>query len=681
MLTQRLSSTTQKDGAFIQEFIRIVKENPGSCDEVWLSTIYGFPPMEVHREMAQTLKETAQKLRDAGLRVSLQLSNSIGHGEYMASCDCTGLVYEGSPVRNLVGHDGVPCRYCFCWNDPVMRAYVCEQIQIYVQAVQPHTVWIDDDVCADNHPPLRYGCFCDDCIARFNRENGISFTREELVYAINHGDPKYRRAFVAQMREGLADFTYEVYRAIHEVCPDCYGGYENASYSYTGGDQRHLYEAMRRATGKAPKSRPGGGVYTDNNPNDFLSKAEYLAWQNATLPEVVTDIRPEIENLPDVHYGKSIAGTCFETTLYLAWGASAMSYAMLMNDYESMQWHGEMLAAFATHRPYWERLSRASAGTVAGGFKLCMGQHMWKRPLAEKEADFAWMWEPLHTASVFRPLGVGVTFETPANPVYLLHPGYVAGLTDDEIRKLLHCPVLTCGAALEALAKRGFADCFSADATAVSTLSLYETFTGHPVNRGYTEAEKGVMRKTWKPAYYYECGHILIDKNGKTEPLGHYASDSVAAIPTFPGEEHPYGCADAIVHTNAGARWAVFGNPPWNNDISSYRRNQMMAAADYISGNALTAMLDTPAKALLLPRENREGKLTSVSVVNLTVGQSGTMQLRMRRPALREGQTSALFCAMTIAPYHLPLQRDGEDWIVTLPSIPAWSIGTLFLEA
>ena len=65
MLTQRLGSSTQLDAAFISDFIRIVKDNPGSCDEVWLATSYGFPPLSVHRDMADKLAVIADRLREA----------------------------------------------------------------------------------------------------------------------------------------------------------------------------------------------------------------------------------------------------------------------------------------------------------------------------------------------------------------------------------------------------------------------------------------------------------------------------------------------------------------------------------------------------------------------------------------------------------------------------------------
>ncbi|MBR5871703.1 MAG: hypothetical protein IKZ09_11775 [Clostridia bacterium] len=679
MLTQRLGSSTQLDDNFIDEFIRIVRENPGSCDEVWLATSYGFPPLSVHREMADKLAAVADRLRAAGLRVSLQISNTIGHGQYMAARDCSGLVFDGSPVRNIVGPDGTVSRYAFCWNDPVMREYVREEVAAYVEKIRPHTVWIDDDLRADNHAPVRFGCFCDDCMERFNRTNGTSYTREELAKEINRGDIAVRRAFVAQMREGIADFTYDVYRTVHEICPDCYAGLQNGAHGYSGGDHVYIYDAMRRATGLPPKSRPGGGAYSDHNPLEFLSKMNDLSWQNARLPADVTEIRPEIESLPDVCYGKSIAGTVFETTLYLAAGATAMSYAIMMNDYEDMDWHGEMLAAFARQRPYWERLARASENTVRGGLQLCMGRQMWARPMADTEGDFSWVGEPVHTANQFRPLGVGVTFDDVRHPVFLLHPDHVGALTDDEIRHLLSCPVVTSGDVLCALEARGFGDCFSASARPISTAQLYETFTDHPVNLGYTTAAEGVVRRRWSQSFYFTAGQAIVDRTGETEPLGYYGSDSAAAEPAFPGEAHPFGCADAIVHTSHGARWAVFGHNPWNNTVSSRRRAQILAAADYISDRALTAILDTPAKVQLLPRENAEGYLTSVSAVNLTVGDSGALQLRLRRAALAKGQNTVLYCSMNEPPVRLPLIRDGEDWLVTLPSIAAWSIGTVFV--
>ena len=309
----------------------------------------------------------------------------------MSARDCSGLVYEGSPAENMVGHRGERADYCFCWRGAHVREYVRQELSLYAAAVQPDTVWIDDDLRATNHFPVEYGCFCETCLAQFCARYGVEISREALVRAINRGEAVWRARWVEFVREGLRDFTDEMARAIHAVSPDSAIGLQGCAHgAYTGYGYDFLYSAMREATGKPPKSRPGGGAYNDHNPLAFLEKAVLLNWQNEMLPAYVREIRPEIENLPDVPYGKSIPGTILETTLYLACGANAMSYAMLMNDYEPMAWHAQMLAGFARHRPYWQALAAANEGTAQAGLIAVTAREGWKRPLAEGEADFAW---------------------------------------------------------------------------------------------------------------------------------------------------------------------------------------------------------------------------------------------------------------------------------------------------
>ena len=38
--------------------------------------------------------------------VSMQVANTLGHGEYSSSRDCSGLHYEGSPVGKMVDING-----------------------------------------------------------------------------------------------------------------------------------------------------------------------------------------------------------------------------------------------------------------------------------------------------------------------------------------------------------------------------------------------------------------------------------------------------------------------------------------------------------------------------------------------------------------------------------------------
>ncbi len=666
MLTQRLGSGTQKDEAFIQSLIEEIERHPGCCDEVWFATDYGFPPMSVHEESAGRLTGLAGRFRQAGVRVSLQLSNSIGHGQYMSAHDCSALVYDGSPVEKMVGPDGTQAEYCFCWHGEHFRKYVLEEIRLYAR-MKPYCVWVDDDLRASNHAPVQYGCFCPDCIRRFNQRYGARFDREGLVRAINRGERVWRERYVQFLRDGLADLTEALSRAIHEVSPDTRMGYQYCAHGgYTGYGYDYIFDAMRRGSGHEPLSRPGGGAYNDHDPNIFLHKASFIAWQNAMLPEYVKDIRPEIENLPDVVYGKSIAGTCFETELYLAWGANAMSYAMLMNDYEPMRWHGEMLEEFARRRPYWKALAQVSASTRPAGVRLFLSKEMWKRELAEQEPDFAWSREPYDCAFAQLRCGLPLKWSEGTDDVILLHPEAAKGLSEADIRYLLTRPVMTDGETLHMLVERGHAADFSAAAEPMATGQLYERYLPHPIN-----AER--EGRTWSQSFFLTKGHRIVPLDERTEAFSCFESDSRNLRPSDPEGKYPFGVACAVVHTSAGAKWAVFGQAPWPNCISHEKRTQLLSALDYISGNRLPAVLETPQPAVVLPREDEAGRVRAVSVVNCTIGKTQPLLLRVRRAA---GRRWKFVCAGSHA-FDLPATVQGEDLLVTMPPLMPWSVGTV----
>ena len=145
MLIQRLENQTFSEEGFVDTFIEKMIENNGSCDEVWLSSEYGYPPMDVHKKTVEYLMPVKEKFENAGIKVSMQIANTIGHGEYMSSRDNSGLVCEGSNAEHLVGHDGVIANYCFCWNGENFRKYMLEVMRVYA-ALNPRVLWFDDDL-------------------------------------------------------------------------------------------------------------------------------------------------------------------------------------------------------------------------------------------------------------------------------------------------------------------------------------------------------------------------------------------------------------------------------------------------------------------------------------------------------------------------------------------------------
>jgi len=654
MLTQRLPSDGQKRDEYIDNLVKIIRENPNSCDEVWFSSDYGYPTLEVHKNTAETIKRQAEKFKEIGIRISMQISNTIGHGAYSQKNDCSGLIYEGSPAEHLVGEDGTVADYCFCWRGDFFKQYIVEEVKLYAQIVKPYAMWFDDDLRAWHHAPVNNGCFCDYCLSKFNVMHGSSFSREELVHELSFGDIKWRKKYTEFLRQGLYDFIYEVSKAIHELSPDTIISCQHGPLGgYHGGDLHFIFHAMKDATGKNPGSRPGGGTYDDYELNDILLKGDMIELQNRTLPDYVTEIRPEIESLPDVAFGKTIAGTCMETSYYFALGSTAMSYAILKREHEPFSWHSDMLGAFSAHRSYWERMVQVNEKTKPDGIAVVIPE----QPLDIKcETEFEYDSIGMYSSREggWRYVNVPMTYDR-GGEVFLLSFDFARHLSDDEIKELMKKPVLTDAKSMKLFAEKGFR--FSGEVYPADTSKVVEMYEKHPVNRGF---EGG----TWSGGFLANHNYYIKDINGKTEALSRYTSIHQDA-------EGLGEIANGIVTTEFGGKWAVFAFDAWNKIISTQKRDQILNVIEYLSGKNLNARMITPIKAVVLPRIYRDGTLACVSILNASVG-GGSAKIKLNIPPKSEVAYMAQYYPET------KLVAD-ENSVVTIPYIAPWSVGTMFV--
>ena len=677
-LMQRLGCNYSDE--YIDAYLEEILAHPGSCDNVWIPTPYGFPTMEVHKENVKKWASVAEKFRANGISVSLQVSNTIGHGQYMVDRDNTGLIYEGSPARRLVGHDGTVAEYCFCWKGQYFQEYLLEMLSHYAQ-LKPEYIWVDDDFRAINHAPVGFGCFCDRCIQEFNEKYESSFTRESLVQEILYGDLKWREKHIEFIRESLASLMLKIGETIHRISPDTALASQHGAYgAYSGHGFDHVYDAMKTSTGKVPASRPGGGNYNDHNPSEILKKAIYLNWQNAMLPEYVIRKCPEIENLPFVVFGKTPAGTAFETTHYFANGNTDMTYSMLMELDEPMEWHGQEFALFSKHRKYWDRLSEYNLKSHQAGIQYFMPKETWKKKLAPEETIQDLNREPWYGLTSFVRDAIPIAYDKQDTSVICLHPDVAKVISEKELQYLLEKSVLTDGESISILTKRGYDFGLSTEILSFDdALRVYEVLEKHPVNPKHLSTHKSSYFSEGRKAVYTmevkeNAKESLLDFS-KMEILGTYAM--TAGIPPFTeNPERPYGIADMIVPTKRGGKWAVLGYAPWKHVIPTYKRDQLLDIADYISDNGLCARLLTAVQAVLLPRKNQDGKTVCVSITNCTIGESGELKLLIRNPVGEK----FVFMSQYDGEKILDFEKDGEAYILNIPSLHPWSVGTVFIE-
>lgn len=676
MLTQRLAVfLPEEDKAnqkYIEEWLRIVKENPNSCHEIWLTTALGYPTLERHQEIAAYYKQISEKFRSAGIRVSLQINNTLGHGDFIRLRDCSGLVNDHTNIETMMSPSGATSPYCFCWRGEKFIQYNKEVAAAYAE-FHPYRIWFDDDLRAMNHHPVERGCFCDHCIETFNKEYSHTFSRENLVYAINHGDISVREEWTRFIRDGLYRFTYEIAKAAAQVFPDVRFGLQyGPNRRYTGYGYDFLFDAMRDASGKGVGFRPGGGAFDDNNPSEFIKKARILEWQMVEAPDYIEDIRPEIECIPDVAYGKSANGIVFESDLYFAYGATAMSYAMMNREHEPLSYHAKEFTLFSEHSEYWKRLSRINMKTKPSGIEIAVSKKSYLRPLKENEADFRFEME-YYDAGFAPTLGMPLTFRSgDRDKIYCLTKENTIGLSEDDILDLLSHPVFADGKSIQMLMERGF-DVFGVEAYETSVLMLSEEFLPCAVN-------EGIHAPRWDKLNIVEPGFTFLPKSDKVTPISQYFGANFTVKPLFPDNKtYPYGIAAFTVTTPYGGTWTVFGNHPFVY-TSLARRNQFFSAMDLISEKkSLKAKLLEPLKAIVLPRVNKEDKVLCVSIVNTTVGQSGELTLLVRNPesehfSFQSGTVSDIPLA-----YEKKTNAEGmPEYFVHLPTLPGWSVGTVF---
>lgn len=670
-LIQRLGNDI--DDGYIDSYASAIEKYKGSCNEVWFATEYGFPPLEKHRETAARIRTQAQKFRSIGVEISLQLSNSIGHGEYMSSRDCSGLLFEGSGAEKLVGHDGTVAGHCFCWRGENFKKYLLEELRIYASAVKPSCIWIDDDFRACNHAPVDFGCFCDDCIKKFNKKHSYSFDRESLVEEFLHGDINVRENYIEFIREGLHDLMYETGKTVRSASPSTALGLQYAAYgAYTGYGYDFIFDAMLESTGVPPRSRLGGGAYNDHDPDEIIDKALFTNWANAMLPSYVTSKCPEIENLPFVAFGKSPSGTAFEASCYFANGNTDMSFSMIMHLSESMEWHEKELRLFSEQYGYWERLSECNRASHQSGLHYFMSKEAHKRRLPDDATMADIRKECYDGAKMLIYDAVPISYDREAtDDVILLHPENAAIASDAEIEYLLGRNVITDGETIELLGKRGFELGITAIKLSDSdVLKINERLADNKANpNGFEKYTSSFFTKGRNNIYRLETSGTDI------ELLGSYEKTHKSAM--LEDESIVGSAAELILRTKEGGRWAVLGYAPWKGVISLNKRDQILNIADVIGEKRLPARLATPLRAVLLPRKDENGKTVAVSIINCTIGKSDELELVVRDPL---GEDIS-FMSQYSGEARPSFTKRGDELVIKLPSIEPWSVGTVFFAS
>lgn len=675
MLTLRLGMF-QMQPERAQELADAIVRQKGSCDEVWLTTLGYYPSLEYHAELAEKWVEPARIFRKAGVRVALQVANTVGHRDWDSlrpeknSFLMEGMTVDGEPRDVLVGPDGAKCWSCFCWRGESFRKYINGLVKTYCEKIQPYCLWLDDDLRPFAHFTVKYGCFCDNCMKIFNEQSGTSYTREELAREINYGDVSVREKFLGFTKQGVREFLFELVAACHEVSPDTHFGFEYGHMAdYPAMNENYIIEALHDASGKPVELRPGGGFYNDKAPFGEYNKAMFLSAEYSDLPECVSEVKAELENLPGVAFGKSLGGIINEGTLDLAYGCTGLTFTDVQSCHEPMAYYERLFKRCADIRHYWEKLSAVTRRTYRGGASVYRSPKANLKKLGEGDAPFSWSAIPAESNYNWFRIGLSITYEKRGASVYILNNFDVYSLTDEDIEFLLENPVVADAESVQALIDRGYGDRFYFTLDRAYDDDAMEYYTDHPVNRGWVGCfmhENPYATKPMKRFCFENVGE-------NTEIIGEMKTNSILSDSRYIG---PSAVITKIkTKTGREARWAIFGYSIWSDLISAGKRNQIAGALDAIA--PMPARLLGEEQAALIPSVTEDKKCAAVTVSSVSQGGTDEMRLIVRRP---EGKSITAYTSR-LRNYEPKIIEDrGQELLVLLPPIDPYELVTLFFE-
>lgn len=175
-------------------------------EHLWLTGyFYGH-----HESNPEQIYRARLRLLDEGFETGI-LSLPVGHpGNSLNPDDATLELAIHPDWHYRVNRKGKEVYFVACIDDVMTRHNHAAAKEYAQMGFTRH--FYDDDLRLGNWGKRVEGCFCDRCITRFNREQGLSLTREQLVMACDGaiGMEEIQEAWIQYNCDKLTEFMRSV---------------------------------------------------------------------------------------------------------------------------------------------------------------------------------------------------------------------------------------------------------------------------------------------------------------------------------------------------------------------------------------------------------------------------------------------------------------------------------------
>jgi hypothetical protein len=626
----------------------------GVTDEItFFSCPFASPtPIEAYQKNIEILATRMKAAHEHGYKSGINILATIGHHEEGLENTLKG------DYTNMTDIDGKVCRGSFCPNHENYQNYVRQLYTVTAQA-DPDYIWTDDDVRFAGHMPIGLTCFCDQCLAIFEKETGQKYTRETFKKAVNESpieeNLKLRKAWLQHNRDSIGRLFTTIENAVHAVRRGMSLGFMTGDRFAEGYDFDTWANILTGPNHCDVRWRPGGGFYNDSRPEELAGKSHDIGRQVSMLPDHVRNIQSEIENCPYQRLQKADNIVVLEAASHIAAGCTGAAFNVLgepLPDFEPL------FSRLHEARPFFDLMAR-----TLGRKKIIGAAMFWnKDSYAAESIKTEWFGasNPLPKLEIY-DIGLPTGYSYSIAPVVMLYGDCVYALSRPQIESLLSGGVYMDAAALKNLNAMGFGELTGFDVGEAFDRDSYEKFADHPVNGPLAGQSRDRMQAYWKQTVWG-----IRKTDPKALPLTvlmNYSGKTVA------------DCTLGVFENRLGGRIAVAGYSPWTFLQSSAKMAQLKSLFRWLSKDTLPGYVASFNKINLWIRDGKDGSI-ALAMTNSSFDPAENLVLMLRTNEKNltvydmQCRSTAIQSAGTDGPY--------QKFVI--PRIDPWQIRLITLK-
>lgn len=546
----------------------------------------------------ETLGRFCEKMKEAEIPVEINISKTIGHTDEHT---------QEEALSHMTDAYGVQGYSINCPGNEIFQDFFRETIRKYA-SLKPDVLWLDDDFRMVFHAPVGYGCFCDDCIKRFNIEAGKNFDREGLRKAILTDSENIRALWQDFTRAQMVKLVKIARETVNEIDDGIILGFMQVNPElviYECPDFEKWIEKAKNKNGEV-YFRHGSGFYDDFKPFEVVDKNISIARLCAmTEGKGVKNLTEEVTS-PYIKRSKSMKVTLMEAVMNIGMAGAdgLMDEGIKPNLTEQLE-KSRLVSHMHEKGNFLNEARKLIRGKVQRGAYPFFDKDLWRYAPATDHIGKMNDIGSRNWKNLFY-LGIPVTFREKDADVLILSGETVRGMSKEALDKWLSKGIYADGTSallLNELAGENVTGIkkYEKGICEIKSGGLGELFTDHHLNGDF----RGYKRSMYWGAEAY----------GSLETV----ADGCEALSEglYPSEKNAGIVGTALYENRFGGKVITSARAPHSADIlSDGKGHQLKNIFDFLAGGKMKVRAESDARVGVSLWEDKKTGELAVFVYN-----------------------------------------------------------------